>query len=163
MAPGSGGGSGAEPVAAWGGWGSTHHPYLGWMSVGSPGVSKRDAGTRWELAGKVRKEEATWDRNQRALRPQGYSQIPQELGVRALASHRRLLPGVEEERPEARGRSWGQLCVDSSHGQWCLEPLPSRGRSGLCPRQVVSCSLGHLCPAESLREPRGDPAPPPWV
>lgn len=100
--------------------------------MGSAGAGKRDAGRRWELAGKE-EGRGTWDRNQRALGPQGYSQIPQELGVRALGSHRRLLPGVEEERPEARGRSWGQVWVDPNHGQWCLKPLVSQGSSGLCP------------------------------
>lgn len=131
-APGSGGGAGAEPVAH----GVGGAPFTTVSGGDECGVSRSWQAGCWEqvgVSGKGEEGRGTWDRKQRALRPQGYSQIPQELGVRALGSHRRLLPGVEEERPEARGRSWGQVWVDPNHGQWCLKPLVSQGSSGLCP------------------------------
>lgn len=74
-------------------------PVSGVDEQGTIGVSKGDTRKWLEAA------EAT--RRKSLLGEESESPKPQELGVRALESHRQLLPGAEE-RPEAGGRSWGQ-------------------------------------------------------
>ena len=82
-------------------------PVSGVDEQGTVGFSKGDTRKGSESAEATRRKSRLGKESESPKAPELWSD-PQELGVRALGSHRQLLPGAEEERPEAGGRSWGQ-------------------------------------------------------